>query len=381
MFSDDLNMIRQKGLHRQIIDRAAPQGRLIEIGGCMLVNFSSNDYLGFASGGVSGAEIREILDEFGFGAGASRLLSGGTLVHGQLEEALARFKGTEGALLFNSGYVANIGVIPALASDECAIFSDELNHASIIDGCRLSRARTVVYRHCDVDDLRARIRSSDAVRKLVVSESIFSMDGDIAPIADLYRLCRAENALLYVDDAHGTGVLGGGRGACAHFGIRDPNDIVQMGTLSKSLGSFGAFVATAAETVEYLVNTVRTLIFSTALPPVLLAGALHSIRRIEGDEKVIEGLWERIRAVHRGLEALGMDKGRSETQIVPLLCEGVSEAMNLSEHLRREGIYAPAIRPPSVQRPRVRLSISAVHSESDVQLLLDALRRYRERGS
>lgn len=378
MFSEDIRMFRQKGLYRQMADRATPQGRLITISDCELVNFSSNDYLGLADWGGSDEEISSIIGEFGFGAGASRLMSGGTSMHGRLEETLARFKGTESSLIFNSGYMANVGVIPALAREGWTIFSDELNHASIIDGCRLSRARRVLYRHCDVEDLQARLRAAGRARKLVVTESIFSMDGDVAHIAELHLLCRAENALLYIDDAHGTGVLGEGRGVCAHFGIPDPNGIIQMGTLSKALGSFGAFVASSAETVEFLVNTARTLIFSTALPPVVIAMALQSIRRIEEDQSLIETLWKRVRTLHRGLEAIGVDKGRSETQIVPILCDDVSEAVNLSAYLRREGIYAPAIRPPSVRRPRVRLSISAVHTEGDIEQLLDSVGRYRD---
>lgn len=381
MFAEELEIIRQKGLCRQVTDRSARQGRLITIGGRELLNFASNDYLGFASEGLSETEFKKTLADFGFGAGASRLLSGGTIVHGRLEEVLARFKKTEGALIFNSGYAANVGIIPALARQEWVIFSDELNHASIIDGCRLSRARKVIYRHCDVEDLKSRLKDAGEARKLVVTESVFSMDGDIAPIADLYRLCRHEGALLYIDDAHGIGVLGEGIGACAHFGISNPNDVVQMGTLSKALGSYGAFAVSAAETVEYLVNTARTFIFSTALPSMLIAGALQSIQRIESDKSMIERLWELIGLVHRGLAALGVDKGHSESQIVPILCDDIADALNLSAYLMKHGIYAPAIRPPSVKQPRVRLSVSAVHSERDIELLLDALRRYREKTS
>ncbi|MGE5894547.1 MAG: aminotransferase class I/II-fold pyridoxal phosphate-dependent enzyme [bacterium] len=377
-FAREIERLKVEGLFREIRDRESRQGRTIRIRGREFINFASNDYLGFASDSLIMASAHKALDSFGFGSGSSRLLSGGTTAHEDLETAICRLKKTEGALILNSGYMANIGAIPALARKGGIIFSDSLNHASVIDGCRLSRAQHVVYRHGDADHLRSLLRETPAGQRMVITESVFSMDGDIAPLDALYAICEEEGAVLYIDDAHGTGVLGRGKGALSQFDLPVTDFVVQMGTFSKALGSFGAFIAADRPTIDFLINTARTVIFATALPPVVIAGALQAVALLEKDNGLIDRLWSNIRKVHRGIEALGLDKGKSSSQIIPIFCVSLDEAASLSRTLWEQGMYAPVIRPPTVKQPRIRLSVTASHTEADLDMLLDALERFVE---
>ncbi len=368
--------MRSKGLLRTVITRQSAQGRRVRIDGRQLLNFSSNDYLGLANHPALTAAVEKAVAAFGCGSGASRLLAGGTAVHLSLEKEISRFKSSESAVLFNSGYSANTGVIPAIAPDGCVIFSDELNHASIIDGCRLSRARTVIYRHRDVSDLERLLRKDKGKRNVVVTDSVFSMDGDIAPLADIRDVCLRYGCLLYIDDAHATGVLGGGRGSLAHFGI-DPNPwIIQMGTFSKALGSFGAFVAGSAEAMEWITNTARSFMFSTALPAHVVAASLAALKIIRRDHELLRRLWNNRDMMAEGLKETGCDLGGSETPILPVIMPNVGEALRLSGFMLDRGIYAPAIRPPSVLQPRIRLTASAAHTEKDIDTLLEAMKDY-----
>lgn len=369
-----MESLRKNSLLRALRDRASPQGASIAIGGREYLNFASNDYLGLAAHPRLVQAARAAIERYGAGAGASRLLAGGCPLHGELEAALARLKGTEAALLFNSGYSANTGMLPALARAGDAIFSDELNHASIIDGCRLSGAETFVYRHGEAAHLAELLGKARGKRKIVATDTVFSMDGDIAPLKEIFSLCGEHGALLYLDDAHATGVLGGGSGALAHFGLSPGPRIVVMGTLSKALGSFGAFAAAEDNTVRWLLNSARSFIFSTALPPAPVAAALEALRVLGEGGGLLERLWENRRMLQASLEGLGLDTGQSETPIVPVLLGEPGEALALSGRLLERGIYAPAIRPPAVRRPRLRLTVTAAHRREDVERLADALR-------
>jgi 8-amino-7-oxononanoate synthase len=374
MFSDELDKLRLKGILRTTLSRRSAQGRKVRIGGRYYLNFSSNDYLGLANHPEMKAAVARAVAEFGTGAGASRLLAGGTVLHARLENEIARFKSCESALLFNSGYCANTGIIPAITAEGDTIFSDELNHASIIDGCRLSRAKTMIYRHRDLNDLESRIRKAKAGRKLVVTDSVFSMDGDIAPVREIHGLCLKYDCLLYLDDAHATGVLGKGRGSLAHFGIEPGPRVIQMGTFSKALGSCGAFAAGSTEAIGWITNTARSFIFSTALPAHVIAASLTAIRLLKKDQGLLRRLWDNRELLARGLGEAGLDIGGSETPILPARTRGVNEALELSGFLYEQGIYAPAVRPPSVREPRLRITVSAAHTKRDIATLIAALK-------
>lgn len=357
------------------------QGPKITFEGGEFINFASNDYLGLAGRPEILAAAKTAIDAFGFGGGASRLLGGGSVLHHNLEQRVAEFKSAEAALIFNSGFAANTGIIPCLASEGDALFSDELNHASIIDGCRLSKAKTVIYRHCDVGHLRELVEREKAKRRIVVTDTVFSMDGDIAPLKELYALCLSLTSgphgrgslLLYLDDAHGTGVLGSGRGALAHVSLSPKPWIVQMGTFSKALGSCGAFVAGSKEAVEWITNTARSFIFSTAAPACIAAASLKALELVEQEPELNCKLWHNRHMLADALREMDFDTGGSETPVIPLKMDSVGAALDLSAYLFDKGIYAPAIRPPTVKEPRVRIAVTAAHSDEDIASLIDAL--------
>ncbi|MBF0317776.1 MAG: 8-amino-7-oxononanoate synthase [Nitrospirae bacterium] len=372
-YTEHLVSLSRSKLLRAISDRGCPQGRTIRIGETQLLNFASNDYLGLAANAVVIDAASRAMLEFGLGAGASRLLSGGCTLHGELERRVAAFKGSAAALVFNSGYTANVSAIPALATNKGAIFSDELNHASIVDGCRLSGAERFVYRHGSLSHLAELLQASHKTLKLVVTESVFSMDGDIVDIRGIHKLCKTHNALLYIDDAHATGVLAGGRGSPAHFNIQPDENVIQMGTFSKALGSMGGFVAASETIIEYLVNRARGLMYSTALPAPIIAASLAAINHIETNPEVVVTLHANIGNCKRLLLLRGIHVPDAPTAIVPIYVETVAEAMRISEHLLTRGIYAPAIRPPTVKQPRIRISLSTLHSDEDIERLSASL--------
>jgi 8-amino-7-oxononanoate synthase len=376
MFGKRLEELRRKNLARDILSRSSSQGPVITLKGRKYVNFSSNDYLGLSSRPEIVNAAVTAAERFGFGAGASRLLAGGCELHEALEKAVSEFKASESALVFNSGYSANTGIIPALSSGGDVIFSDELNHASIIDGCKVSRARTVVYRHRDMSHLERLMRQERGERKVVVTDSVFSMDGDIAPLKDLSEICRRQGAFLYLDDAHGTGVLGNGRGALAHFGIAPENWILQMGTFSKALGSFGAFAVGGRDVIGWLLNAARSFIFSTALPPCVVAASIAAVTLVRRDPSPRMRLWTNRKRLVKALTEIGYSVGGSETPIIPLRTGDANEALRLSGFLWDKGIYAPAIRPPSVKEPRVRITVTAAHTGRHLRRLVDALQSF-----
>ncbi len=382
MFFEELERLRQDNLLRQIRDRGpACASAKILINGVEHINFSSNDYLGLANHPSITEAAKKALDKYGFGSGASRLLSGGTELHGELERKIAEFKGAEAALIFNSGYTANISAIPAIAGEGDVIFSDELNHASIIDGCRLSRAKKAIYRHRDVDHLSELIKKEKGKRKVIITDTVFSMDGDVAPIKDIYELCHSLNSelqtpnsvLLYIDDAHGTGVLGNGRGTLSHFGIKPDPQIIQMGTFSKALGSYGAFIAADKNVTDWLTNTARGFIYSTAIPACIVAASIGALEVLQKEPMLMKKLWQNRERLFKGINALGFDTINSETPIIPIVVGGIEATMKFSELLTNHNIYAPAIRPPTVRVPRIRVTVTAAHTEDDIDKLLKVL--------
>jgi 8-amino-7-oxononanoate synthase len=375
MFGKHLGILHKKKLFRAPRDRTSAQGARIQLDGNFYVNFASNDYLGLASHPYIIKAVNISLNKYGFGSGASRILGGGSKLHRDLEEKIAQFKGTGSALVFNSGFAANTGVIPALTDENTAIFSDELNHASIIDGCRLSRAKTLIYRHKDISHLRNLIRRNRAGKKVVITDSIFSMDGDIAPLSDIAAVCREGGAVLYVDEAHSTGVLGKGKGALAHFNLPSEEWIIQMGTFSKALGSFGAFIASAPDVVQWITNTARSFIYSTALPACVVAGSLAALELVENNPGLIAKLWDNREKAAKYIQTMGYSIMESETPILPMKTGTVKNTLRLSAYLLKKGIFAPAIRPPTVKEPRIRITITATHTEEDINRLMKALKK------
>jgi 8-amino-7-oxononanoate synthase len=378
MFGKELTELREKGLLRQLVSRGSAQGPVIIIGGKKYINFSSNDYLGLAGRPELRRAAKAAGRRFGFGSGASRLLAGGSVLHERLEKAVADFKMTEAALLFNSGYAANTAVIRAIAPEGSVIFSDELNHASIVDGCRLSRAKVLVYRHRDVGHLEGLMNKEPASKKVVVTDSVFSMDGDIAPLPDLCAVCSRHGAVLYLDDAHATGVLGNGKGSLAHFGLGPEPWIIQMGTFSKALGSFGAFVAGTQDTIGWLANAARGFIFSTALPAPVVAASLRALSLLGRRPGLLKRLLANTQNTAEGLRTLGYDPGEAGTPILAIRQRSVRDALALSVFLLKEGIYAPAIRPPTVRQPRIRITVTAAHTAGHIGKLISTLQRYRK---
>ena len=377
MFQKKLAELKTKQLIRELRDRESAQGPRISFHGKEYINFSSNDYLGLANHPSLIHAAHRALDTFGFGAGASRLLSGGSTLHKELEMKIAQFKKTEAALVFNSGYAANTGIIPALAlaDEHTALFSDEFNHASIIDGCRLSRAQLYIYKHKNVSHLEELLKKETAGRRIIITDTVFSMDGDIAPLREITDLCRIYNAILYIDEAHATGVIGNGKGALAHYNIDPEPWIIQMGTFSKALGSFGAFIAGSSDNLQWTMNNARSFMYSTALPSCVIAASLAALDLIENDPVLIRRLWANREKVADSIKALGYDIMGSETPIIPLKTGTIENTLRIEKHLFSHGIYAPAIRPPTVKEPRLRITITAAHTNEDIEQLIDTLKQ------
>ncbi|HEY9379936.1 MAG TPA: 8-amino-7-oxononanoate synthase [Burkholderiales bacterium] len=374
---EQLSALEQRGLRRrrQIVEEA--HGPEVVVDGRELLAFCSNDYLGLAQHPALIAAVQQAALRYGVGSGASALISGHAALHEQLEERLAAFVGMPRALHFATGYMANLALLQTLARRGDAIFHDALNHASLIDGLRLSRAEAIEYPHCDVATLAASLAASTARNKFVVTDAVFSMDGDIAPLPELLKLCEAHDAWLIVDDAHGFGVLGRqGRGSLSHFDLNSPR-IVYMGTLGKAAGVAGAFVAASAEVIDWLIQRARTYIYTTATPPLLAAAVLASVDVIEHDEARRTHLQSLISQLREGLRGLPWTLLSSQTAIQPLIVGESKSALELSAQLREAGIWVPAIRPPTVPMgtARLRISLSAAHTEAQVQRLVAALQR------
>lgn len=376
-YAEELEQLRAQGLYRSMRVIKGAMGSRVELDGRPVLLLCSNNYLGLADhpelkrAAVQGAEL-------GTGSGASRLVSGTMELHQRLEARLARFKGTERALLFNSGYAANTGIISALVGRGDTIFSDRLNHASIVDGALLSRANLHRYPHLDLDALEKLLREKGGKgRRLIVTDGVFSMDGDIAPLDRLVGLARRYDALLMVDDAHGCGVLGAtGRGCAELYGVQKGIDI-QMGTLGKGFGSFGAYAAASAEICEYLVNTSRSFIFSTSLPPAVLAASLAAVDLVDSPEgaRLRERLSSNTALFKKRLAEAGFDTMGSETQIVPVFVGPAETTMEFSRALLERGIFVQGIRPPTVPAGscRLRCTVMATHEPADLVQAADAI--------
>ncbi|WP_245918780.1 8-amino-7-oxononanoate synthase [Melittangium boletus] len=372
---EELEALKARGLRRFLEPLDSPQGPLVRVGGETLVNFSSNDYLGLAGSPTVRAAAAAALEVHGVGSGASRLVVGDTAAHHRLEARLAAFERSEAALVFNSGYAANVGTLQALVGPEDVVFSDALNHASLIDGCRLSRARTVVYPHADVEALTRALASTPARRRLVVTDSVFSMDGDVAPLRDIVEVCQAHGAALLVDEAHATGVLGErGAGLCEELGLESAVD-VRMGTLSKSLGGLGAYIAASRPVVDFVLQRARPLVFSTALPAALCAAAEAAVDIVERDDALRARLWRNIHRFSKGLRELGFI-AEPRSAVFPVIVGDAPRAVAASQALRARGLLVKAIRPPTVPEgtSRLRFCLSAAHTEGQLDLALSALR-------
>jgi len=381
MFADlagQLHVREQQGLRRvrQIVD--SPQASHVMIGGQDYLAFSSNDYLGLANHPDLIQAVCEGAQRYGVGAGASHLVNGHSTAHHQFEEAAAAFTGFPQALLFSTGYMANTGVVTALAGRDDAVFTDKLNHASLNDAALLSRAKFIRYPHLNLVVLEKRLAATQARRKLVISDAVFSMEGDTTPIAQLLALCERYDALLVLDDAHGFGVLGQqGRGSlhiAPELAAHSPH-VIYMATLGKAAGVFGAFVAAQPDVIETLIQSARSYIYTTATPPALSHALLTSLRLIERDEWRRETLSRHIAQLQQGLQSLPWKLLPSSTPIQPPLIGDSAEAVRISQGLRERGILVPAIRPPTVPQgtARLRISLSAAHQPQDIARLTDAL--------
>lgn len=366
----DANSLRRV---RRVLD--GPQGVRVTLDGKPYLSFSSNDYLGLANHPALAAAVRQAT-EFGVGAGAAHLLTGHHRLHHALESELAAFVGLPAALLFSTGYMASLGVVPALLDRHGEVFEDKLNHASLVDAAVLSRAKLTRYPHADMAALEQRLAVSTAKVKLIASDTVFSMDGDLAPLAELLALARRHDAWLYLDDAHGFGVLGErGEGALSLLsGVQDDR-LIYLATLGKAAGVAGAFVGGSDDLIEWLVNKARTYIFTTAQPPLLAAAVSVSLQVIAADRWRRAHLLELIERLKSGLAGLPWPLMASATPIQPLLVGGNAEALRLADGLREQGILLPAIRPPTVPQgeARLRISLSAAHSLDDVDRLTVAL--------
>ena len=364
-----LDELGDRGLVRRMRLVSGPQGPRVLLDGRPVLLLCSNNYLGLADHPRVREAAADAAMRWGVGAGASRLMSGNMTIHRRLEEELADFTGAERCVLFGSGYLANTGIVAALARASGAVLSDELNHASVVDGCRLARAQTLVYRHADLEHLEWRLRQAAGRASLIVTDGVFSMDGDVAPLAGIVELARRHDARVMVDEAHGTGALGpGGRGAAAVAGVVEEIDLV-VGTLGKALGSYGAYACCDATIARYLVNSARTLIFSTALPPPAVAGALAALEVVRAEPQRVARLGRNARLLREGLAAEGVEVAAGGTQIVPLVVGTPAAATAASERALERGVFAQAIRPPTVPEgtSRLRLSVMASHTRSELR--------------
>jgi glycine C-acetyltransferase/8-amino-7-oxononanoate synthase len=367
--AERLEELRESGLRRRLRLVESAQGPRVMLDGRAVLLLCSNNYLGLAEHPAVRAAAAEAAATWGAGAGAARLISGNMAPHRELERRLAEFKGYEAALLFGSGYLANTGIVAALAPRGTVVFSDELNHASIIDGCRLSQAETFVYRHGDAEHLAWGLREARGRGSLIVTDGLFSMDGDLAPLAELARLAGEHGCRLMVDEAHATGALGpGGRGSVAAAGLSGEVDVV-VGTLGKALGSYGAYACASPEIVELLLNSARSFVFSTAPPPPTVAAATAALGLLEADPTMVERLRENAAVLRTALAAEGLATGDSESQIVPVAVGEAEPAMELCERLLAEGVFAQGIRPPTVPAgsSRLRFTVMATHAEADLR--------------
>jgi len=364
-----------QGLLRRRRTLATPQGVHIAVDGKPYLSFCSNDYLGLANHPKLIEALQQGAQNFGVGSGASHLVSGHFDAHHELEQTLAQFVGKPAALSFSTGYMANLGAVQALVGRGDTVFADKLNHASLNDAMQLSRAEVKRYRHNDVAHLAEMLAQTKSGRKLIITDAVFSMDGDIAPVSELLALCEQNDAWLLIDDAHGFGVLGeGGRGAMSHFKLNSPR-IIYMATLGKAAGVAGAFVAAEQVVIDTLLQAARSYIYTTASPPALSVAVLASLKLIREEDWRRERLQQLITQLRAGMRNLPWQLMESSTPVQPLMVGSNEAALSLSEGLRERGIWVPAIRPPTVPQgtARLRITLSAAHEQKDVDELIGTL--------
>lgn len=380
MFHAKLQQMADRSLTRRLRGLESPTGPVIQFDGRQVILLCSNDYLGLATHPEVIQSAVRATEEYGTGAGASRLICGTLPPHQKLELSLAAFKGTESALLFGSGYLANLGIIPSLIGQNGLILADRLCHASLIDGCRLSRADFRIFRHGDSAHAESLLKRRASNRPaIIVTDGLFSMDGDLAPLAELAALAKRYDAILYVDDAHGTGVMGAtGRGTLEKLGVEHTIPF-HMGTLGKALGSSGAYVVGPRETMEYLLNTVRPFIFTTASPPSTAAAAIASLEVIQREPERRARLWSNRDRLFRGLQNLGFRLTATVSPILPILIGDAQQTLTFAQSLLEQGVYAPAIRPPTVpnETSRIRVTVTSEHTADQLD---EALRAFELAG-
>ncbi|MBV8466057.1 MAG: 8-amino-7-oxononanoate synthase [Burkholderiales bacterium] len=370
--SAELSDLAAKDLLRTRRELASAQGPWVEVDGRRLRNFCSNDYLGLAADSRLKIAAAAAIEQYGLGSGASHLVCGHQAPHESLERTFAAFVGLPASLFFSTGYMANLGVITALVGRGDAVFADRLNHASLNDACVLSRADFHRFPHGDLDALARQLQASSAPRKLIAVDAVYSMDGDLAPVAELLALAERHNAWLYLDDAHGFGVLGEGRGSLAHWGVASPR-LIYLATLGKAVGAAGALVAGEQTLIDYLVNKARTAIYTTAMPAAVAAASEAALAVIAVEAWRRDRLAEHIARLEAGLRGSNYHLLRSPTPIQPVVVESNARAMSLSQQLYERGFWVAAIRPPTVPTPRLRITLSATHEAADVDALVAAL--------
>ena len=381
---DELRSLKDQNLYRRLRILEDEQKAHTTFDGRSVVNLSSNNYLGLTTHPRLRARAREALEQFGVGSGSVRTIAGTMAIHMELERRLAEFKKVEAVVVFQSGFTANAGTVSAILSKEDFVISDELNHASIIDGCRLSRATIKVFPHRDVDAARRIARDLPAgPRRLLITDGVFSMDGDLGPLRDLCAVAEETGCIMMVDDAHASGVFGrNGRGTVDHFDVHGRVD-VQVGTLSKAVGALGGYVAGNRNLIEFLYHRARPFLFSTSHPPAVAAACIAALDVLTEEPEIIERLWDNTRFFKAGLAHLGFDTGASESPITPVLAGEGARAMALSDKLFEAGVFAQGIAFPTVARDkaRVRTIVTATHTREELQFALDAFARVgRELG-
>jgi len=376
--SAELDSLKQQGLYRKLRILESGQDSSANFDGKTVVNLSSNNYLGLANHPKLVRAMVDATEKYGAGSGAVRTIAGTMSIHMELEERLARFKKTEAVVVFQSGFTANAGTVSAILNKDDVIISDELNHASIIDGCRLSKAPIKVFPHKDMDAARKILKDlPPAQKKLLITDGVFSMDGDLGPLPALCDLADEFGCIMMVDDAHASGVFGSnGRGTIDHFKMHGRVDI-QVGTLSKALGSLGGYVAGTKDFIEFLYHRARPFLFSTSHPPGVAAACIAALDILENEPELIDKLWDNTRFFKKGLETLGFNTGISESPITPVIAGEGALAMKLSDRLFQEGVFASGIAFPTVARDkaRVRTIVSAAHTREELQYALDVFKK------
>ncbi len=373
---EELQRLKKEGLLRDMRTLESGQGRVVTIAGRQYLSFCSTNYLGLDNHPKVKEAAKRAIEKYGWGAGASRLISGTTRLHRELEERIAQFHGTESSISFATGYMANLGTIAALVGADDAVIIDRLNHASIIDGCRLSGAKMLVYRHADASSLENVLSGAHGFnRRLIVTDTVFSMDGDLCPLPDIVTLAKRYDAMVMVDEAHAVGVMGErGRGLIEYHGLEGQVDVI-MGPLSKALGGIGGYIAGSEELITYLQNRCRSFIYTTAPPPAACAAAIEAFNLIENEPERRQRLWENVKYLKQGIAALKLETTNSASQIIGVILGEEAKAMAMAKKLFRNNVLIPAIRPPTVPKgtSRLRITLMSEHQREDLDRLLSLL--------